>query len=174
MKKIITALVLIVAASAQAQVAIGREETNNDSVSLEFETGNRGLILPYVEDKSNIDVEGTIIYDTDDNTVKYLKDGGIWEPLTGDDGSLATMGHVDLSIQGPDKTEQITAKTGIGTPTSTDGILVLEDDDKAMILPKVVSPHENIINPAAGMMVYDPEAHMLAVFNGTVWSYWKP
>ncbi|WP_435524785.1 hypothetical protein [Chryseobacterium indoltheticum] len=39
----------------------------------------------------------------------------------------------------------------------------MEDTDKAMILPKVASPHLNIINPAPGMMVYDTTAKQLAV-----------
>jgi len=174
MKKIITILILTITASTQAQIAIGTEETSNSSVSLEFGTERRGLILPYVEDKSGINAEGTILYDTDDNTVKYLKDGGTWVPLTGDDGLPSTIGHVDLSLQGFDKTEQLTAKVGIGEPTLTDGILVLEDDDKAMVLPKVASPQEVIVNPAAGMIVYDTDSKMLAVFNGTAWSFWEP
>lgn len=65
----------------------------------------------------------------------------------------------------------------MGTNSSTDttpGILILSDADKAMILPKVASPHLNIINPAAGMMVYDTVNRQLAVYNGTVWSFWKP
>ena len=56
----------------------------------------------------------------------------------------------------------------------TPGLLVLADTDKAMVLPKVASPHLNIVNPAAGMMVYDTTSKQLAVFNGTVWSFWKP
>jgi hypothetical protein len=60
----------------------------------------------------------------------------------------------------------------VGTPSSVSGILVLEDANKAMILPKVASPHLNIISPAAGMMVYDTQKKQLAVFNGTVWSFW--
>lgn len=82
--------------------------------------------------------------------------------------------YADLSIQGPDKTEYSDAKTGIGTLTATDGILVLEDTDKAMILPKVASPHLNIIDPAPGLIVYDTDSRQLAVYNGKVWSYWKP
>ncbi|MCS4304071.1 hypothetical protein M2372_003537 [Chryseobacterium sp. BIGb0232] len=37
-----------------------------------------------------------------------------------------------------------------------------------MILPKMKSPHLNIINPAAGILAYDILNHQLAVFNGTV------
>lgn len=85
------------------------------------------------------------------------------DPLTGVDGVL---------IQNT-ATEKTSAKTSIGTPTSTPGILVLEDTTKAMILPKVASPHLNIINPAPGMMVYDMFNKQLAVFNGRVWSFWK-
>lgn len=46
------------------------------------------------------------------------------------------------------------------------------DTDKAMILPKTT--YSAIVNPAAGMMIYDTTAKQLAVFNGTVWSFWKP
>ena len=53
---------------------------------------------------------------------------------------------------------------------TTPGILVLQDSDKAMVLPKVASPHLKIVNPAAGMMVYDTTNNCLKIFNGTVWS----
>ncbi|HRM13961.1 MAG TPA: hypothetical protein PLV47_13590, partial [Flavobacterium sp.] len=71
-------------------------------------------------------------------------------------------------------TDKPDAKAAIGTPTATPGILVLEDSNKAMVLPKVPSPHLNIINPEPGMMVYDTTTKQLAVFNGKVWSFWKP
>ncbi|WP_228442050.1 hypothetical protein [Chryseobacterium nematophagum] len=128
------------------------------------------MILPYVEDKSGITENGTIIFDTTDNKVKYLKDNN-WFDL-----SVDTTGTVDLSIQTP-KTENTNAKTIIGNDgatNATNGILVLSDVDKAMILPKLASPHLNIINPSPGMMAYDTVAHQLAIFNGTVWSFWKP
>ena len=70
-----------------------------------------------------------------------------------------------------------TAKVVIGGNPDTDttpGILVLADTDKAMVLPKVASPHLTIINPAPGMMAYDTVKNQLAVFNGKVWSFWKP
>ncbi|CAA7197331.1 hypothetical protein [Chryseobacterium potabilaquae] len=156
---------------AKSQVAIGKQSVSNSSVSLEFSnTENRGMILPYVEDKSGITENGTIIFDTTDNKVKYLKDNN-WFDL-----SVDTTGTVDLSIQTP-KTENTNAKTVIGNDgatNTTNGILVLSDVDKAMILPKLASPHLNIINPSPGMMAYDTVAHQLAIFNGTVWSFWKP
>ncbi|MGU3376978.1 hypothetical protein [Chryseobacterium sp. M5A1_1a] len=167
-KIIIISTILFCIVTAQAQVAIGKTSVTNSSVSLEFATiENRGLILPYVENKGGISQDGTIIYDTTDKKVKYLKSGS-WFDL-----SVDTTGSADLTIQ-TSKTEKTAAKVSIGSPTSTDGILVLEDNNKSMILPKVASPHLNIINPAAGMLVYDTIARQLAVYNGTVWSFWKP
>jgi hypothetical protein len=173
MKNTITAVVLLTGViSIRSQVAIGKQNVSNASVSLEFaETENRGLVLPYIENKSGITEDGTVIYDTTDSKVKYLKNGS-WFDL-----SVDTTGKADLTTQGSDKIEQASAKTAIGVNGATDttpGILVLTDADKAMILPKVASPHLNIINPSAGMMVYDTAKKQLAVYNGTVWSFWKP
>ncbi|KPE52850.1 hypothetical protein [Chryseobacterium indologenes] len=175
MKKTLLILTILAACTTEAQVAIGKENVTNTSVSLEFsDTENRGMILPYVENKTAVSAEGSIIYDTTDHKVKYLKNGGQWVNLSEDDGTAATIGTADLSIQGVDKVEKATAKTGIGTVSSTEGIFVLEASDKAMILPKVASPHLNIINPAPGMMVYDTSKKHLAVYNGKVWTFWKP
>lgn len=168
MNKIIISFILLYTVCVKAQVAIGKDSVINPSVSLEFaSTENRGLVLPYVDNKNGISEDGTMIYDTSDKKVKYLKNGS-WFDL-----SIDTTGNADLSIQ-MTKTEKTGAKVSIGKPTSTDGILVLEDSNKAMILPQVASPHLNIINPAAGMLVYDTASRQLAVYNGTVWSFWKP
>jgi len=42
------------------------------------------------------------------------------------------------------------------------------------VLPKMASPHLNIINPAPGMIVYDTTAKLMTVFNGSVWTFWRP
>jgi len=173
MKNIITAIaVVFVSISIHAQIAIGKQAVSNTSVSLEFDTTeNRGLILPYVETKTGITENGTIIYDVTDHKVKYLKDTNTWEDLSVDATGAANIGIQTL------KTESNSAKAAIGTTAATDttpGVLVLSDTNKAMILPQVASPHLNIINPAPGMMVYDTTKKQLAVYNGTVWSFWKP
>ncbi|WP_410698994.1 hypothetical protein [Chryseobacterium sp. SIMBA_028] len=174
-KSLIMTITLFTAFAVKSQVAIGKQTVSNTSVSVEFANNeNRGLILPYVENKSNIIQEGTIIYDTTDYKVKYLKNNGQWVNLSEDDGTMATIGTVDLSVQGTDKTENTGAKTTIGIPGATNGIFVLEALDKAMILPKVTSPHLNIIDPAPGMMVYDTVKKQLVVYNGKMWSFWKP
>ena len=172
-KKILITLGLLLSTLAFSQVAIGKLSASNTSVSLEFgNTENRGLLLPWVTSASGVTgaVDGTIIYDTTDKKVKYLK-GGSWFDL-----GVDTTGTVNTTLQDT-KTEQSSAKVAIGANGATDttpGILVLTDTDKAMILPKVASPHLNIINPAPGMMAYDTVKHQLAVYNGTVWSFWKP
>ncbi|MGG5208243.1 hypothetical protein ACQWU4_04790 [Chryseobacterium sp. MIQD13] len=174
MKKIIyISLLLYSLTEVRAQVAISKSSVSNGSVSLEFgDDENKGLILPYVTEKEGITENGTIIYDTNDHKVKYLQDTNAWFDL-----SVDPSGTADLSIQGNDKTEYPGAKVAITKTGGVDvikGILVLEDTDKAMILPKVASPHLNIINPSPGMIVYDTVKRQLAVYNGSMWSFWKP
>ncbi|GEN74045.1 hypothetical protein [Chryseobacterium lathyri] len=172
MKKIFISIFAVIFACAFSQVAVGRTSVTNTSVSLEFGTGNKGLLLPWVTSAASVTgaVDGTIIYDTTDKKVKYRKNGG-WFDL-----SIDATGTVDTTLQDP-LTETASAKTAIGANAAIDavsGILVLTDTNKAMILPKVDSPHLNIISPSAGMIAYDNIKHQLAVFNGTVWSFWKP
>jgi hypothetical protein len=173
MKKIILSLLLSISSTilVYSQVAIGKSAVTNSSVSLEFGSDNRGMIVPWVSASTGVTgaVNGTVIYDITDKKVKYLK-AGSWFDL-----SVDPTGSVDTSLQ-DGKTEQTTAKTVIGANSATDatpGILVLSDANKAMVLPKVASPHLNIINPAPGMMVYDTTTKQLAVFNGKVWTFWK-
>ncbi|SDF23968.1 hypothetical protein [Epilithonimonas hungarica] len=172
MKNTITILLAFYSTVCFCQVAIGKPSISNNSVSLEFGNEKRGLILPWVTSATAITgaVDGTIIYDTADKKVKYRK-AGVWFDLSRDN-----TGSVDTFLQ-DNLSDSPSAKAAIGAEGATDttpGILVLTDINKAMVLPKVDSPHLNIVSPAAGMMVYDTSNHMLAVYNGTVWSFWKP
>lgn len=162
----------LIGVSTYAQVAIGKDVITNNSVSLEFGSANRGLLLPWVNSSSAVTsaVNGTLIFDASDKKVKYRK-AGTWFDLT-----INTNGAVDTSLQNS-LTENSLAKVNIGANSATDstsGILILSDTDKAMVLPKVENPHLNIINPSAGMIVYDTINHQMAVYNGTVWTFWKP
>jgi hypothetical protein len=165
---------------SKAQVAVGKSSittlsdniTPNPSISLEFGIGDRGIILPWVSSAAAVSgaVDGTFIFDTADKKVKYRKNG-TWFDLTVD-----ATGTVDTSLQSS-LTEQPNAKVIIGSNPNADttpGILVLSDTNKAMVLPKLASPHLNIISPAPGMMVYDTTKRQIALFNGSVWSFWKP
>ena len=162
---------------AFAQVAIGKASVSSPSVSLEFGTGNKGILLPWVTGVSTVTgaVNGTLVYNTTDKKV-YVKYASGWKDLSVDatGTTVDPITNVDgLTLQNS-LDDLDTAKVSIGTPTSTPGILVLEDTNKAMVLPKVASPHLNIVKPSPGMMVYDTTKKQLAVFNGTVWSFWKP
>ena len=192
MKNIFITLSIFLSTCAFAQVAIGKASVN-PSVSLEFYDNAdnvRGIILPWVDGVSDTApfitnspatetvVNGTLVYDTSDKKVKVKYTTG-WRDLSKD----ATGTTVDplTSVDGLTLQNSITdldnAKVQIGGNPDTDttpGILVLADTNKAMVLPKVASPHLNIVNPSPGMMVYDTTKKQLAVFNGTVWSFWKP
>lgn len=155
--------------SVQAQVAIGKDSVTNDSVSLEFGSGNRGLILPWVDSEAAVvgAVDGTLIFDIDDKTLK-VRQNGAWLPFTN-----PSAGAVNTALQ-DGLPEDITAKVSVGsTVSAVPGILVLEDNDKAMILPKVESPHLNINNPEAGTIVFDTKKQQVAVFNGVNWEFWN-
>ena len=175
MKNIVATLSLLFATALSAQVAIGKATVSSPAVSLEFydnADNTRGIILPWVTSTAAVTgaVNGTIVYNTADRKV-YVKYASGWRDL-----SVDTTGTVTTTLQDA-LSDLDTAKVLIGGDPATDttpGILVLADTNKAMVLPKVASPHLNIVKPSPGMMVYDTTKKQLAVFNGTVWSFWKP
>jgi hypothetical protein len=167
MKKTVLIIGLIISSSVFSQVAVGKATLESPSSSLEFGNENRGMVLPWVTDVASVQnaVNGTLVFDLTDKKIKSYQNNA-WVDL-----SIDATGIADSSLQDV-LTDGSTVKVAIGTPTATSGILVLEDSNKAMILPKVASPHLNIISPAAGMMVYDTVKKQLAVFNGSVWTFW--
>ena len=186
MKNIIALLTLTVSTCAFAQVAIGKSAVTNTSVSLEFGDyvagQGKGIIVPWVTSAGAVTgaQQGTIVFDTADKIMKYRRADGSWFNLTRNETTTVdgqanydTTGVVNTTLQAS-LTDKPDAKVAIGAPTATPGILVLEDANKAMILPKVPSPHLNIINPEPGMMDYDTITKQHAVFNAKVWSFWKP
>ncbi|MBD8084635.1 hypothetical protein [Chryseobacterium caseinilyticum] len=199
MKKSFNIIMICAAQLAFAQIAIGKASvttlpastTPNPSISLEFgdyagpQLG-RGIILPYVNSASAVvnSVEGTFFYDVTDKIVKLKNGTNSYFNLSkneittvGLNPNFDTTGVVSTALQdAPNVTESPDAKVSIGPSTSSTppGILVLENANQAMILPKVASPHLNIINPEPGMMAYDTVTKQIAVYNGKVWSFWKP
>lgn len=174
MKKYIIAATLLVGfLKTQAQVIIEKDVNqvlSSPSVLLEFGSQPKGILLPWVTNSAGVTdaVAGTVVYDISDKKVKYLKAGTGWIDM-----SIDANGAVDTSLQDT-PSDAPTAKTVIGDPnTAAPGILVLDSPDKALVLPKVSRPAINIVNPSAGMMAYDTNAKQLAVFNGTVWTFWK-
>lgn len=169
--------------SVASQVSIGKNASQT-GVSLEFGTGNKGLILPWVTNAAGVSLNpnanqkgGAFILDVAERKVKMSNKAGAWvdlsvhtneAPATG--GNLA----IDNSLQLLPAIEQLNAKSQIGTTVdATPGILVLSDTNKAMIPPLVTSPETAIKNPAPGMIVFDPVKKLFCVYNGTVWTYWR-
>lgn len=176
MKNLAIIIFSIISMTGFSQVAIGKSSVSSNSVSLEFGNQNRGLLLPWVTNTDDVAgaVDGTMVYALNDKKVKVKYVSG-WKDLSvnSEGKTIDPVTNVDgVAIQDA-ANENPNAKVSIGEPSSTPGILVLEDTDKAMILPKVADPHLNIMNPSPGMMVYDITKKLLAVFNGTFWSYWR-
>lgn len=172
MKKIIIVLLTAVSSVSFAQVAIGKNNVSSPDSAIEFARGNKGIILPWVASADKVDavataVPGTLIFDSTDKRVKLKTNMG-WTDLS------QREGDVDLTLQNS-LIENLNAKVimGANKMDASPGILILSDNNKAMVLPKMDSPHLNIINPAAGMMAYDTLKHQLAIFNGSVWTFWK-
>lgn len=184
--KYFSILSVMIASLSFAQVAIGKSNISNTSVSLEFGTGNKGIILPWANNSTGVSLpasgnkSGTFILDVNDKKVKLSKNDGTWfdltvhnleKPATG--GNIVINNALQTNAAFPEKTDAKTMIGGNPTTDSTPGILVLADTNKAMIPPLVTDPATNIKNPAPGMMVYDSAKKLLAVYNGTVWSYWR-
>lgn len=179
MKNIFTIILLGAVATLNAQVIIGDATgtaTTKTSVLLEFAAGqNKGMILPYVRILGTSPTPGSIILDATTSTnarVKYYN--GTWVDISGQGADITT---VLTSQPATTVTETADAKTIIGANSSpvTDGVLILESNTKAMVLPTVADVN-NIKSPSPGMIVYVNKtgAKRLAVFNGAKWSFWKP
>ncbi|WP_322969496.1 hypothetical protein [Faecalibacter sp. LW9] len=174
-KYIITSILLFAGTLVSAQVAIGKETINGTSTILDFYDAAdnfRGIILPAVNDTSaalaanTIANNGTFLFDRTDKKVKMYENGA-WVELS-EEGDYA-----NLIVNTSDENNQEQGVI-IGSETSeAKGVLVLESADKAVILPKIANPHATVNSPYPGMMCYDTASKSLAVFDGSVWNYWK-
>ncbi|MGK6344141.1 hypothetical protein ACMGDK_18175 [Chryseobacterium sp. DT-3] len=167
-KNISTVLILLIFSSFYAQVAIEKETIDGRSTILDFNntsTNTKGFILPATQGlPADSPANGTFVFDTSDDKVKMYENNA-WKALSDVGNSAAVI------TNGSDETGKGVV---IGNEEgSADGILVLESTEKAMILPKISSPHLNVKNPYPGMICYDTVSKTFAVFDGTVWNYWK-
>ncbi|MEG0927431.1 hypothetical protein [Chryseobacterium sp.] len=167
-KNISITAALVVFNVSIAQVAIGKQVVNGTSTVLDFDnvSGNtKGLILPATSGlPTGALVNGTFVFDVTDNKVKVYEND-IWKPLSDAGSSSAVFAN---------NSAEVGKGVIIGAPSSTaDGVLVLESQDKALILPQIATPHVNVKNPYPGMMCYDTTSKTLAIFDGAVWNYWK-
>lgn len=181
MKKIMLMSGILITCIVSAQVAIGKESVENKGI-LEFGSdNNKGIILPIAEISQTLSyTDGSMLMDKNDLKVKVFQDnawlelseqGSIAVQYDDDDNALSTAAVINESEETGEGVV-IMGEEGSSVNTAT-GVLVLEANDKALILPKVASPHRSVKSPVAGTLCYDTDSDSLAVFDGKVWNYWK-
>lgn len=190
MKKTTIILSIFISTITFSQVKIGGANSvgsvNNASVLLEFGTDDdKGIILPYVEtvpSGANNSKGGTLIFDVSASSeykVKVKNETTGWTDLSVQSGYSSAVESTVKAPQASPLADRAGAKAIIGDASSaTDGVLVLDFPDKAMVLP-IVSNYTTIKNPSPGMMAFlkhptDSSKHRLIVFNGQKWTFWKP
>ena len=181
----------------KAQVAIGKTDITSPEISLEFGYSDtdvmmkKGLMLPWVTSASDLKnvVPGTLIYDLKDYKIKFKKNSTTnpWGDLT-----YTTTGAADttdyLKINENTKARviiksQLNFADGISEDekkrlteediqSQPEGILVLGDTDKAMLMPSV-SNYKDLPNPSPGTIVFDLSNKLFCTFNGTEWTFCK-
>lgn len=152
--------------TASAQTGIEKRDGLPSSSILDFATGTtKGIILPAVENLPATPANGTFLFDRNDARIKMYQNGA-WVNLS-NPGSTAGLVPYSGTVDNAKQTVMGSRSTAAG------GVLVLEATDKALVLPKVTNPHLTVKSPYAGMMCYDTVSKSLAVFDGTVWNYWK-
>jgi len=187
MKKVILLIAVTFACLVFSQVRIGESSAtslSSDSVLLEFgDTKDKGIILPYVETVptgTNDAKGGTLIFDVSDNNqykVKVKNENTGWSDLSVQSGYSVAVANIVKIAQTSPLEDKTGAKAIIGdSNTSTDGVLILDSPNKALVLP-IVENYNAILNPSPGMMAFlkgtTSAGHRLIVFNGQVWTFWK-
>lgn len=192
MNKILLIITISILNLANGQVIIGSKSiaTNpnitNTSVLLEFgDTDDKGIILPYVEtvpSGTNDAKGGTIIFDisaTTEYKIKVKNENSGWTDLSVQSGYNTIIENLVKIPQASPLVDKAGAKVIMGNSATTiDGILVLNDSSKALVLP-IVTDFKRIKNPSPGMMAFlkhatDSSKYRLIVFNGQRWAFWKP
>ena len=203
MKKLSILFVLIQMINVDAQINFGKPQFEDkalmdfaliegveeidpeDSEDIrELSLNYKGIILPIIElSSTGLYTDGTFAVDKNDKKIKIFGDGE-WLPLS-DEGSFDAITDKELGKEIStavifNTSNEVGGGVVIGTPnsngevaTSAEGVLVLEAEDQALILPRVPDPHLNIASPVAGTMCYDTVSKSLAIFDGVVWNYWK-
>ena len=170
MKKIILTFSLGLVSFCNAQVAIGKEAVDDESTILDFKVEDNwfGIILPAIQaapatlTPAN---NGTFLFDKTDEKVKMYENNK-WVMLSHAKGSGTAIAN--------NSSAEVGKGAIIGAPTTeAKGVLVLESDTKAAILPHIFRPDLNVRGPYPGMICYDTFSKMIAIFDGSVWNYWK-
>lgn len=174
-KRFLSIIGILLGLCLNAQVSIGKPDVSSNSVLLDFydESDNyKGLILPIVDDLSSAlasnasENNGTFLFDRSDKKLK-MYENGVWV-------TLSDEGEDTAALVNP--SSELSEDSGVilGSDLSqAKGVLILESNSKAMVLPKINTPHLTVKNPYPGMICYDTVSKSIALFDGKVWNYWK-
>lgn len=193
MKKIIGSIILVTASlSVKSQVIIGDNAGSvsaNDKAILSFTSENMGIVLPIINSATEtassnnaVKVPGTLYVSRADKQVKvYMlpspQNSTGFLPLTPKLPAAVTLPTANTSTE---STQNAGVIIGSET-TSQKGILVLEDDQKTLIMPSIGTitnpPHKTIKSPYIGTIGFaetenavfpttKPSKKLLWVFNG--------
>lgn len=156
MKALLSILLFAVGLNAYAQILIDKTTATNSSVTLEFGTEIRGVLLRPVSLPNNPSA-GTILFDDNSGSFRFYDTG--WSPIT--------TGGVINSVDDFETTGSVIID---GFTSSANGIFILENKTGALVLPKLKSGLLNIKNPVAGLLYYDTDSKSVMVYNGNEWN----
>ncbi len=162
MKNQFLIIISLIGVFLSAQVAIEKESVDGDGL-LDFGSINKGIVLPSTNVITN-PTAGAITFNKNKELVEYF-DGQDWNSLT-----IKGLNTITPPALPMEEAKGVI----IGAETSAvDGVLILESQNKALILPKASSPHINMLSPEAGTICYDTASKTVAIFNGSAWTFWK-
>ena len=167
-KKLILTLIITAAFIFNLNAQVGIEtESVGDGVILGFpENANKGILLPRITDVNEVaKVPGTFIFG---NNKVLLYGSNKWIDMTKENSNNLEP----YNYQERADAKGMLIEDGTGDQQTPDGVLVLDSKTKALALP-VVTDATKLPSPKAGMICYDKKSKSLAIFNGTVWSFWN-
>ena len=164
--RLLIILTIILSNNCKSQILIGKDR-DQGSVLIDFEENTtNGIVLPHVDNVEEMqdNTPGTILFDRYSRKVKYF-DGEKWVSMNRDEGKNL----LDENLL------EVVEKQGVivGDKTSdAKGVLILESENKALVLPKIENPAKNVPSPYPGMICLDSISNNLYIFNGLVWEIW--
>ncbi len=165
MKNIIVIISLFFSSSLFSQVAMGKESVDGSAILDFAENTNKALILPWTN-SSVVPEVGALTYNSDSKKIE-LFNGSAWQDLSVKEGSVDLTEIQDfIDING---TGLIIGNESTSLPN---GVLILNNNSKALVLPKNIQPWTSIKNPEPGTVSYDPTEKVICFFNGTEWTFW--
>lgn len=153
-----------------AQVSIERTDVRGDGIMDFPADATKGILLPRVVNTNEIpSAIGAMAFNLAEQRVELFHPTNGWVAMTeNSETDIIALSNFDelnpangVIISNEENTEDVPV-----------GVLVFESTNKALILPQVVDV-TLMPSPQAGMIAYDMSRQSMAIFNGSVWSFWN-